>query len=912
MKKTLLVLAFGLLIGCAEKTSEQHLQTAREFIEQQKIEAAVLELKNAIQLDPKSAEARFELGSLYLQQNKFESAEKELNRALDNGYSAEKIIPLLSKAYKRTGAYAALSSIDHTQAGMSPVAKAEVSFFKLQSLVQLNKTDEVKALLEEIRAIDTQSVYRTLSLAYVHIIDNNFELALNDLASAQEQAPLNPDVLKLQGQLLLQLDRAPEAIDVYRNYNRQFPDDSQITFVLARLMVNAGQTEEAEQYVDELLALNEKNALLNQLKATILASKEDQENAQLYAEKSIMNGRSDPVVRLIAGFAAYQNGDFEAATRHLSYIASSLPDNHPGLRLLAASQLQTGQSTEAGDVLGRIEQVSENDALLFSKTGYELIRSGNFKQAKEVVERTSFISRGAEDLTRLGVLKLSLNDLQGIVNLEEAVEQAPELVSAKSTLATAYLMSNQLDKAANLAMDWKQSFPEDPKAYMLAGEVLVKQEQLEAAKLEYRKAVALDSENTLAKLALINIDIRQGNTQIAETALDSILKSEPTSIPVLATYYVLHRGKSHEKAMQPAIAAFEAEPGNQDVAVLLSRMHMTSGDWQDAATVLENFDVKADSNTVFLQVKGQSLLRANKVEAAQQHYDAWLEGNPASKPATLGKLLLLDLQSKFNDGLALSQAFLDKRDDQQMMLLNTHFMIMTGDFEEGRKAYDGLDENLQSLPFTKGLLARLLLAEGEPEKAMEPARAAYAEIPNSRNLMVLVGASELTGDEAASLKLLEDHVKQKPNDEAAKMLLAERQISKSHGKAIATYESSLKLNPNNFVVLNNLAYLYMQDGRLNEAKTYASKAVSLRPDNVAAIDTLAQIFFAEQDYDGALEHYDRVMNEDVTSEEIFLNYIETLLAADKSRLAERRLERRELNEDVSKVRVAELKKKYGI
>ncbi len=913
MKKTLLAVLFGLMLGCAEKTSEQHMEAARQHLEQNNIEAAVLELKNAVQLDPNSAQARFELGSVYLQQKNFEGAEKELNRALEYGYEATKVIPMLSKAYKQTGAYAALSEIDHDEAGLSEVEQAEVSFFKIQSLLQLEKIEEAKALIEEVNQLDTRTVYKSLALAYLPLLDKDFESALSALEIAREQSPLNADVLKLQGQLLLQLGRTPEAIEVYQNYTRQYPEDSQTLFVLANIMIESGMTEEAEPIVDGLLEISAENAFLNQLKATVLASRNDHKNAQVFAEKSILNGRNDPVVRLIAGFAAYQNDDFEAANRHLSYIASSLPDGHPGLKLLAASQLQIGQSSEAGDVLSRLEQVTEQDALLFSKTGYELIRSGNFKQAKEVVERTSFISRSAEDLTRLGVLKLSLNDVQGIVNLEEAVEQAPDMVSAKSTLASAYLLSNQLDKAADLADEWKRTIPDDASAYMLAGEVLVKQGKLEAAKGEYNKVLGMDADNTLAKLALVNIDMRQGNASSAETNLAEVLKSSPQSVPALATHYALYSQKnSPELAIKPAVDALASNPDNQALAVLLARMHMAQRSWPKALETLSNFPIDASSSANLLQVKGQALLRANKVAEANEHYDKWLELTPAAKPAILGKLLLLDSQNKFSDGLALSESFLDKRDDQQMNLLHTHFLIMSGEYKKGRQSYEALPDNVKELPFVKGFVAKLLLAEGNPEQALPFAKASYENIQNSRNLIILISALELSGDETQSMALLEKHVEQKPNDVAAKMLLAERQISDNQSDAITTYEESLKLNPDNFVVLNNLAYLYKEEGRLDEAKQHATRAVDIRPENAAALDTLAQILVAQEDLEGALSYYDRAVDDKMRNEEIFLNYIETLLAAKKTRIAQRRLESREMNDEASKLRVAELKQKYGI
>lgn len=913
MKKTLLVITLGLLISCSQKSSEEHLAAAKQYIEQNNIEAAVVELKNAVQLDPKSANARFELGKVYLAQKDFEGAEKELNRAMEYGYSAGEVIPLISKAYKRTGAYAALSELDHKEKGLTPVEEAEVGFFKLQSLVQLDKQEEARALIEELQQLDTQSVYKSLSAVYVPILDKDYQKAQEMMASAKKQSPLNADVLRLQGQLHLQLGNRNDAADVYQQFVTQYPEDNQTLFVLAKLLVDNGKLKEAEPHVDKLLEIGPDNGLLNQLKATILAAREDHKEAQVFAEKSITNGRTDPVVRLLAGFSAYQNKDYEGANRHLSYIASSLPDGHPGLKLLAASQLQIGQSEEAGDILGRIGQVSEDDAMLFSKTGYELIRSGNYKQAKELVERTSDISRSADDLTRLGVLQLSLNDVQGIVNLEEAVEQAPQMVSAKSTLATAYLATNQLDKAGQLAVEWKQSLPDDVNGYMLAGEVLVKQSKYVEAKAEYNKVLQLEPDHTLAQLALVNIDLNQGNNAVAEAALGEILKKDPASVPALATFYIVKRKQDkHEEGLEPVIAALAASPQNEALAVLLGRMYLSVKDWDNALSALSNIEPGPESSAEFFDAKGQALLRSNKVNDAEAHYDTWLSLFPSAKQAVLGKLLLLDSQNKFSQGLDLSKAFLAKRDDIQLDLLNTHFLIMTGDYKQAREAYDRTPDKLLELPFVKGFEAKLLLSEGKAADALPFAKAAYEGLPNSRNLIVYLNALELTGQDKQGFDLLQNHVQQKPTDLAAKMLLAERQISSDENQAIATYEDSLTLNPNNFVVLNNLAYLYMQGDRLDEAKQHALKAVEIRPENAAALDTLAQILVAQNDYEAALVYYDRAINDEMKNEEIYLNYIETLLVAEKSRLARRYLKQRTLKDEASKIRLSQLKEKYGM
>ena len=100
MKKTIIALSLGMLISCGQQTSEEHIQAAQKFIAQNDNASAIISLKTAVQLAPKSPEARFELGKVYIEEKQFESAEKELSRALEYGYDGAKVLPLLTRAYQ--------------------------------------------------------------------------------------------------------------------------------------------------------------------------------------------------------------------------------------------------------------------------------------------------------------------------------------------------------------------------------------------------------------------------------------------------------------------------------------------------------------------------------------------------------------------------------------------------------------------------------------------------------------------------------------------------------------------------------------------------------------------------------------------------------------------------------------------
>ena len=456
LKYTLTFVALGILSGCSKQTSDEYIQEANQYVSENNPAAAIVALKNAAQLEPKSAQARFELGLFYIQQKQFESAEKELNRALEYGFEPSKVLPLLTQAYQHTGAYSAISKLEHEQKGLTAVERAEIGYFKVVALSRLNKIDDARVLIEALREIDTSSVFKGLTAAYMQVLDKDYETAATAVSELREQAPQNAEVLKLLAQLKLSLGKPGEAAEIFKDYVQFYPEDKQTTFVLAKLLVDVGELTDAEPYIDELLLINDLNPLLNQLKSATYAHKGDYENALERAEIAITGGIDTLPLRLVAGYASYQTQDYSSTNRHLSYIAGMLPDNHPGLRLLAASQLQLGLSSEAGDVLERLDQLTDEDAALFSKASYELLRDGFEKEAKVLIEKSTDISRTAEDLTRLGLLQLSLNNLDGIVNLEEAVSKSPELVSAQTTLGKAYLVTKQYGKALELASSWKK------------------------------------------------------------------------------------------------------------------------------------------------------------------------------------------------------------------------------------------------------------------------------------------------------------------------------------------------------------------------------------------------------------------------------------------------------------------------
>ncbi|MBJ2128228.1 PEP-CTERM system TPR-repeat protein PrsT [Alteromonas sp. IB21] len=915
IKRTTLavMLSSALLSGCSEKSMESHLADARNYASQQQLDAAVVEYKNAIQKAPNAAEPRFELGKLYLQQNNFAAAEKELNKAMDLGHPVSQVIPLLSVAYQQSGAENALAEVDYRAEGMTAVESAEVGFYKLQALMQLGKTEEAQTLLADLSTLDTSSVYKGLIDSYAFVLDNDMEGALAATEALREQAPTNKDVLQQLAKLYLQSGEPEKAAEVYGVYVSQFPDDVTSKFAYAALLIEIRNLEKAAPIVNDLLTLNENHPLLNTFKGIIESANENYAKALEHLEIAVQNGRSDQVVRLVAGFSAYQIQDFEAAQRHLTMVASSLPDNHPGLRMLADSMLQLGENDEALEVLARVEGEQGVDAALFSKASYQLLKDGNVVGAKQMVEKSEAVSATAEDLSRLGVLQLSLNDIDGLVNLEEAVEKAPESVTSQATLLRAYIATNQLDKAKVAAKEWHEQSPDTAAPLIYLGNIATAEGAYQEAAQYLDKASGLSDAGNEVTYSRANLLVAEGKKENALAFIRAFIDENPADVQALALWFALAAEEGDGKeVIAHAQTQFSKNKSDLKLRLLLARMYSINGQLDNTVSLLANVEGDESSPQVFWNLKGQTLIATNNVKEATAFFDRWLSFYPQDKNAVLGKLLIVDSQKQFKQGLALTDKVLAKRPDAQLTLLKAYFHSRLGQTKPAWDIINSTSDDVKALPFVRGIIARLHLIEKAPEQAVEHAKVAYDATPNSDNALLLVAAMEMSGKKEQAFSFLEKHVGAHNNDVQSAMLLAERQIRSDRNAAIDTYERVLTKTPDNFVVLNNLAYLAFEDGELKRAEELAKKAVSLQRENPDAVDTLAQIYIAKGDKEAALTLYEQISAAPIASDEVYLNHVDLLFALDKAALAKRRLTSREFSSDAAKQRAENLKQQYGL
>lgn len=92
-------------------------------------------------------------------------------------------------------------------------------------------------------------------------------------------------------------------------------------------------------------------------------------------------------------------------------------------------------------------------------------------------------------------------------------------------------------------------------------------------------------------------------------------------------------------------------------------------------------------------------------------------------------------------------------------------------------------------------------------------------------------------------------------------------------EAFASYESALKYNPSNIVVLNNYAYQLAVTGiELEKAEQMSRCAIEAEPENATYLDTYAWVLYKMQRYEEAVAYIERAMEADTNPSDVLYEH----------------------------------------
>ncbi len=486
---------------------------------------------------------------------------------------------------------------------------------------------------------------------------------------------------------------------------------------------------------------------------------------------------------------------------------------------------------------------------------------------------------------------------QGEQILKLGYQNNPKQYAFLSLLATHYYGERRTQEMVAVLNQIKTHAKEYDQAYLTVGDFYLRMGDGDSAIREYREGIAKDpKKKSTYNKRIIEVLMRQGKRTEAAEVNSQILKDDPNDNDArgLSATFMLDRGDV-TKALTELQAVVTRAPDNPVARYNLGRAHAAMGEYEQARQQFQKaIELRPDYVMARLALAQLQVTRS-EFDAALKTAEAVLAIDSGNVNARLIESAALMGQRKFADSRKLLDGMIKSVPDSPDVL----FQLGVVNLAEGKhkEAEDAFHRAYQLNPAnSRGLMGMVEtnMAENKPDAAIALLQAESAKAPNRIDLLVALGNTEVRAGKFDSaiqtfqkvlpmvdkndkaqgdiyLRIGETYRRKGDLTNAVQALQKARQTMPSNVTVLSTlaltldgagrrkearqvYEATLKIQPDNGVVLNNLAFLLAESGGdLDDALTKAQRAKQLLPNLFEISDTLGWIYLKKNQPDQAIE-----------------------------------------------------------
>ncbi len=889
MKGLLKPLAAATLIALtacgAEKSTEEYLASAEQYLTDGNKDAAVIELKNALRQTSNNTDARTLLGDIYYEKGLYPAAEKEYSKALQDGADRNELVPKLAQTYYKSMDVKKINKLANKYPGLNAEAASTLASIQALCALKDGSIDEAQELLNQAEQKQADNIYAQLGRATLNV--STEQLAKEEsqiataLASVEDVIKKAPDTMEahlLRGHLLMAQNKYAEAEESYRTATDLAAGSPQYRIYLIQSLMKQKKFDEAEPVIKPLLEISPNHPLLNQYMAQILYTREEYQQAKIHADTSIQNGSESASNFIVAGVAALKENQQEQAYRYFSKVQSALPENHAISRIFAYLQLQLGYTDDAVDTLSSLTGLTPDDADLFSTATAKLAKAGNNEQALLFAEKAATLDDSGASDARLGILKLANDDASGLEDLSKALDDNPELTEARLALVYNQLKQGKSDEALASAQAMIQQQPENPRGYTLKGLVEQHLGDTTAAMDLYDQALSLEPNDGISLLSKANLLILSGQSEEGFELQKKNIAANFTKIYVVHNFMV-SANKLNKKEQGQALIndLWEKHSDSANLSWAQALYLAQESKFKEAIQVLEALKPEKQDARI-LELQGELYLKDKQLEQAETTYQKLLTLRPKSPKPYQYLVAVNEMQFDFPNAVKYASEGKEKFPDNQVFkLLEPSMLYKAGRVQAAKRELDMLTSPLSESPVALRLQAKIAMQEKRYDDALQYWQSAHDKAPTERSLVGIASVLSEQGKNQQAIELLEKEKEEFPSQVTANLKLGDLYISTQPKKALSAYEAVLVQAPDNVIALNNASWLLIDDNQYTQAENYAERAYTLAAKNPTIADTYGLSLLRQGKVSEAYPILEKAFQAKSDDPEIALHYAEALI-----------------------------------
>lgn len=874
------------LAGCSEENEMSqediqylsHIDQSRFFQRQGELKASTLEARSAIELKPQATEPYFLILDNLLQAGDALNAERQLNQVMDKLGSGEldpkvrnRAILIRAEANLMQGEFEdALSTLEDFSSSDRPTeTRAAVLTGRIH--LAANQLDSAEKAFRKAQEIDPTEVESLVGLSKTAFASGDEAKARSLISEAENLDAESTELWLWKAQLADHNQEWQMAEDAYI---RALEDIGQYDIMTQRkyatisalIRVLRAQGKQSEAYVyEEILAKSAPGTIKSNLVAAQDALDQgDLDEAARYLEEVLNQAPSHEQSALMLGLVRFRQGRVDEAEQILTPIAEA-GKSETASKLLAATKLQQRNPEGAQEILDKLDN-KDSDPNTLAMVAIAALASGDFESGEQLMDQALAGNPDNHDLRLRYAAYLSQTGQH-----ERAIEQAgyllkhsPQIEQARSIIIQSQVQSGYLNAAKETADRWIEQFPESNAALIMRGNLAAEEKDYQAARDFFSKANAVAPESPAAFLALGKLAAGQDQLEQAREHFREAVRLAPDNRLALQGLAAIQPREETDKFMRQIL---DSQPEAIGPRLLLLESALRDGNEEEAdkltAVLVDRKEQNIPSpasalvaniyNNIALALRsaGQTERAAKVLERARVLF-------PSNEEIAIQAAGQAFAEARENDARKILQEVKQQHPDSaQPYATEAAYFENSGDYQQAADLYR-LAMEKEASPELANSYARNLQSAGQPSEALAFLESVGDNYPDSAQLLF------------------------------TKAIL---QQSQGNGSAArASYEKLLESNPENVVVLNNLAWIYHEEGD-KRAIELARRAYELNPDNGAIADTYGWIQLQSGNPQASIPLLEKAHKLNPESEEIALHLAEAYRAVGKNSDAQKVLEK---------------------
>lgn len=841
-----LALGVALLAGCGAEDPAKLMTSARSFLEKNDRDAAVIQLKTALQADPSLAEARFLLGTTLLDKGDAAAALIELDKALEHKYPPHLVIPAIARALNQSGQQDKLIERYGNVDLDPPASQADLKAALAMAFGALDRRGE--ALKAVQAALKAQPDHEAAGLFRARLMadDGNVDAALAAVEAILARRPQSADALLTKAELLAFGKRDDDAaLAAYQAAAEIRPDSAPAHVGALRLLLAKKDLEGATAQLAKLRKVLPQHPQTMYFEGHVALLAKDDKKAREFADQLLHVSPNNPRVLQLAGAAAFERKDFAQAEQHLLQALRADPKQQATRRLLALTYLRQSQATKALALLQPLLEEGEPSAAMHNLLAQAHMQAGDLAQAESHFAKASRLDpANTRSRAALAVSRLAQGQGQALADLE-SIASTDTGTSADLPLISAYVGKKEYAKALK-AIDALEAKIGGPQAFSwnLRAQVFLRKADVAAARQALGKSLELAPGFYPAAASLARLDLIDKRPEDARRRFDAVLAADPGSIPALMAVAALkvRAGAGRDEVLSTFREAIRQRPGSVPVRQALVSYHLGRNETAEALEAARQGAAAAAPNDPdMLSLLGSALLAAKDNNQAISTFNKLVKLQPES-----GLALLKLAEAQMAAG---SRGEAIRELQRALQLEPGHLAIQrtlaTALLAEGRDdealALAGDIKRLhpaQELGFA--VEGAVHASQKRWPQAIAAFQAGLKAVPASTGLATRLHAAWMaSGQPAQASRWSTEWRASHPKDATFRFYLGDQALMrKDVAAAEASYREVMALQPDNALAINNVAWLLASSGRPG-ALELAERANKLLVNRPPILDTLA-------------------------------------------------------------------------